>query len=66
MKSQLVTAFAIVEKYMGIVTIFLILQSFQITLKLHKNHNLNHFVPMHILLRRLCPLPPDPNTIGKL
>jgi hypothetical protein len=29
-------------------------------LKLHKNHNLNHFAPTHILLRRLCPQPPDP------
>jgi hypothetical protein len=34
--------------------------SFQSTLKLHKNHNLNHFVPTHILLKRLCPRPPDP------
>jgi hypothetical protein len=31
-KSQLITAFAIVEKYIGIVTNFLILLSFQITL----------------------------------
>ncbi len=65
-KSQLVTAFATLEKYIGIVTNFLILRSFQITLKLHKNHNLNHFAPTHTLLRRLCPWLPDPNTVGKL
>jgi hypothetical protein len=40
--------------------------SFQSTLKLHKNHNLNHFAPTHTSLRRLCPRPPDPNTIRKL
>jgi hypothetical protein len=56
-KSQLITAFAIVEKYKGIVTNFLISHSLQITLKLHKNHDLNHFVPVHISLRRLCPRP---------
>jgi hypothetical protein len=49
-KSWLVTAFAIAEKYIGIVTDFLILQSFQITLKLHTNHDLNHFGTTHILL----------------
>jgi hypothetical protein len=41
--------------------------SFQSTLKLHKNHNLNHFALMHSFLRRLCPQPPGPNnTVGKL
>jgi hypothetical protein len=70
--SQLVQhqiVFAIVEKYVGIVMNFLISKkglSFQSTLKLHKNHNLNHFAPMHILLRRLCLQPPDPYTIEKL
>jgi hypothetical protein len=54
-KSQLVKAFAIVEEYIGIVTNFLISKFFQITLKLHNNHDLNHFAPMHISLRRLCP-----------
>ncbi len=61
--------FAIVEKYVGIVMNFLISKkrlSFQSTLKLHKNYNLNHFVPTHTSLRRLCPWPPDPNTAGKL
>jgi hypothetical protein len=66
-KHQIV--FAIVEKYIGTVTNFLISKkgpSFQITLKPHKNHNLNHFAPMHILWRSLCPRPPDSNTVGKL
>jgi hypothetical protein len=63
--SQHQIVFAIVEKYIGIVANFLISQSFQITLKLHKNHDLNQFAPTHILLRRLCPQPPDPNTVGK-
>jgi hypothetical protein len=56
--SQHQIVFAIVEKYVGIVMNFLISNkglSFQSTLKLHKNHNLNHFVPVHTLLRRLCP-----------
>ncbi len=65
-KSQLVTAFAIVENYIGILTNFLILRSFQITLKLHKNHDLSHVTPATISLRRLCLRPPDPYTVGKL
>jgi hypothetical protein len=40
--------------------------SFQSTLKLHKHHDLNHFAPTHTSLRRLCPQPLDPNTVGKL
>ncbi len=67
--SQHWIVFAIVEKYVGIVMNFLISKkrlSFQSTLKLHKNHDLNHFAPTHTSLRRLCPGPPDPNTVGKL
>jgi hypothetical protein len=59
----------VVIKYIGIVTNFLISKkglSFQITLKLHKNPSLNHFAPLHISLKRLYPLPPDLNTVGKL
>ncbi len=44
---------AIVEKYAGIVLNFLISKkglSFQSTLKLHKNHDLNHFAPTHTSL----------------
>jgi hypothetical protein len=67
--SQHQIVFAIVEKYVGIVMHFLISKkglSFQSTLKLHKNQDLNHFAPTHTSLRRLCPRPPDPNTVGKL
>ncbi len=67
--SQHQIVFSFVENYVGIVMNFLISKkrlSFQSTLKLHKNHNLNHFVPTHTLLRRLCPWPPDPNTVEKL
>ncbi len=67
--SQHRIVFAIVEKYVGVVMNFLTSKkglSFQSTLKLHKNHNLNHFAPMHNLLRRLCPRPPEPNKVGKL
>jgi hypothetical protein len=56
--SQHRIVFAIIEKHVGIVMNFLISKkglSFQSTLKLHKNHNLNHFAPMHTSLRRLCP-----------
>jgi hypothetical protein len=67
--SQHQIVFAIVEKYVGIVMTFLISKnrlSFQSTLKVHKNHDLNHFAPTYILLRRLCLQPPDPCTIEKL
>ncbi len=67
--SQHRIVFAIIEKYVGIVMNFPISKkglSFQCTLKLHKNHDLNHFAPTHTLLRRLCPQPPDPSTVGKL
>ncbi len=40
--------------------------SFQITFKLHKNHDLKHFAPTHTSLRKLYLQPPDPNTVGKL
>jgi hypothetical protein len=40
--------------------------SFQSTLKLRKNYNINHFAPMYVLLRRLCLRPPDPYTGEKL
>jgi hypothetical protein len=67
--SQHRIVFAIVEKYVGIVLNFLISKkglSFQSTLKLHRNHDLNHFAPMHSSLRRLCPRPANPNTVRKL
>ncbi len=68
--SQHRTVFAIVEKYIEIVMNFLISKkglSFQITLKLHKKHDLNHFcVDAYFIKKRLCPWPPDPNTVGKL
>jgi hypothetical protein len=68
--SQHRSVFAIVEKYVGIVMNFLLSKkglSFQSTLKLHKNHDLNHFAPTHTLLRRLCLQPPNNNTtVGKL
>ncbi len=67
--SQHWIVFAIIEKYIGIVRNINFVPHrtlFSNHIKLHKNHNLNHFVPMHILLRRLSPQPPDPNTIGKL
>ena len=67
--SQHQIVFAILEKYVEIAMNFLISKkgpSFQNTLKLHKNHDLNHFAPTHISLRRLSPRPPDPNTVGKL
>jgi hypothetical protein len=56
--SQHRIVFAIVGKYVGIVMNFLISKkglSFQSTLKLHENQDLNHFAPMRTLLRRLCP-----------
>ncbi len=55
--SQHRIVFAIVEKYVEVVMNFLISKkglSFQSTLKLHKNHNLNHFAPTRTSLRRLC------------
>jgi hypothetical protein len=67
--SQHQIVFAILEKYVEIAMNFLISKkgpSFQSTLKLHKNHNLNHFAPTHISLRRLCLQPPDPYTVEKL
>ncbi len=33
---------------------------------LEGKHNLNPFAPMHTLIRRLCPQPPDPYIVGKL
>ncbi len=68
-KLQEITAchsFCYRRKMHGICYEFPYFAEFQITSKLHKNHNLNHFAPTHILLRRLCPQPSDPNTIGKL
>jgi hypothetical protein len=47
--------FTIVEKYVGIVMNFFISKrelSYQSILKLHKNHDLNHFVPTHTLLKK--------------
>ncbi len=67
--SQHQIVFAIVEKYVGIVMNFLISKKglgFQSTLKLHKNYDPNYLAPTHTSLRRLCPQPPDPNTIQKL
>ncbi len=53
-KSQPVTAFAIVEKYIGIVTNFLILQSFQITW---------HKPPRKVLYKRTFGTPDQGQTL---
>ncbi len=61
--------FAIVKNTQELLRILIsnyIERNFQITLKLHENHNHYHFAPTHISLRRLSPRPPDLNTVGKL
>ena len=57
--------FRLVENGIGIVMWFVILKklsSFQITLKLHRNHDLNKFGRMDKLFIRLCSGPSNPNT----
>ena len=61
--------FCFVEKNVGNVRWFVILKkgsSFQITLKLRRNHNINAFALMDISFTRLCPQPSNPNTVWKL
>ena len=58
-----------VENNVGIVRRFVISKkgsSFQMTLKLRRNHDLNAFACMDILITRLCPQPSNPNTVWKL
>jgi hypothetical protein len=61
--------FCSVENNAGISSWFVIskkVSSLQITLKLHRNHNLNNCAPMDFLFIRLCPRPSNPNTVWKL
>ncbi len=61
--------FCFVEKNLWIVRRFVITKkgsSFQITLKLRRNHDLNAFARMDISFTRLCLWPSNPNTVWKL
>ena len=61
--------FRSVENDVGIGKQFVISKkgsSFQITLKLRRNHNLNNCVWMDISFTQLCPRPSNPNTVSKL
>jgi len=61
--------FRSVENYAEIVRRFVISKkgsSFQITLKLRKNHDLNDCARMDISFIRLCPRPSNPDTVWKL
>ena len=58
-----------VENNLGITLWFVIstnVSSLQITLKLHRNHDLNDCTPMDNSFIRLCPRPSNPNTVWKL
>ena len=58
-----------VENNLGITLWFVIstnVSSLQITLKLHRNLDLNDCTPMDNSFIRLCPRPSNPNTVWKL
>ena len=61
--------FSSVGNHVGITRWFVIskkVSSLQITLKLHRNRDLNDCARMDILLIRLCLRPSNPNTVWKL